>query len=416
MSDFTVKSGTTAKLGRIEGELKVGRNVTITAESGRKVVVTEGAYFEGPVNIDCDFECQSMRVEGRGYGPGGDVVVRGDLTVHSTADLNATVRVQGGVSCDDLDVGGHLETGALSSKRVRVGGHMKVRGTLESKVVDVGGHMTVLGAVNITDLRVGGHVEVGGGMIGGAIKVRGHFKTTKKLDYGHLEVFGNTVFPGGCSGESLTSMGRVEFEGDTACKELDIKGSAWVQGDCTSEKVEVNGKLGVRGSLTSEALVVLGSTDLKGQLTCETVHVSGKLVSDRVIASGLVEVVGEVLTAHGTKGKDIVVGPGSRISGPLVGGQVDVGKEFEIGGGVWAKVWPGALSTIGKMTRVDDVYGKVVKIWRYSSAKRVFAESVELGNDSYVDKITFTKELKLPSNYRLGEEATKTSKLPEPPL
>jgi len=416
MSDLVVKSGSTAKLGRVEGDLKVGRSVTITAESGSRVVVTEGAHFEGPVRIECDFECQSMSVEGRGYGPGGDVVVNGDLVVHGTADLNAAVRVNGTVTCDDLDVGGHFESGSLTSKRVRVGGHMKVNGSLDSKSVDVGGHMTIAGTVRIADLRVGGHTEVGGGEITGEIKVRGHFRTTKRLSYGSLQVFGNTVFPAGCSGESLIAMGRIEFDGDTSCRALDVKGSALVRGNCTAENARVNGKLEVRGSLSSKTLEVFGTSELKEQLTCESLRVSGRLAAEKVLAGAKAEIVGELLTSRGTKAAAILVGTGSRVSGPLVGDEVDIGKDIEFGGGAWGNVWPGRWSTVGRPTRVDDVYGKVVKIWRYSTAKKVFADSVEVGIDSYVDRIVYTKDVKLPSRYRIGEPAKKTDKLPDTPL
>jgi len=419
MSDFVVKSGAAVKLGKVEGELKVGRNVTIAAESGDKVVVTGGAHFEGPVRIDCDFECASMTVEGKGFGPGGDVVVLGDLTVHGAADLNASVRVEGVVRCDELDVGGHFESSALTSGRVRVGGHMKIKGRLESKTVDVGGHMSVSDAVNITDLRVGGHAEVGGGSISGEIKVRGHFKTTRKLTYGQLKVFGNMVFPAGCVGESLAALGRVEFDGDTTCRALNVKGSAWVKGNCTSENVEVNGKLDVNGSLTSKKLEILGTTEVKGQLVSDAVRVGGRLVADRVLANEKIEIVGEVLTTKGVKAKTAIIGRGSRVSGQIVGDQIDVGKEIEIAdfsGGVWEQISPGRWSTIGKMTRVDDVYGKVVKIWRYSRAKKVFAESVEMGVDAMADKVVYTNDLVLPSRYRIEEQATKATRLPDPPL
>jgi len=246
--------------------------------------------------------------------------------------------------------------------------------------------------------------------------VRGHFKTTKKLAYGRLQVFGNMVFPAGCSGESLKATGRVEFEGDTSCKELDVNGSAWVHGDCVSENVNVNGKLSVSGSLTTKKLEVLGTSELKGQLACDELRVSGRLVAEKAFAGDRAEIVGEVLTTHGLKAKAVMVGLGSRVSGPLVGDEIDVGKQIEVGSGAWGKVWPGTWSTIGGMTRVDDLYGRVVKIWRYSSAKKVFAESVEVGVDSHVDKIVYTKDLKLPSKYHMGEEATRTDRLPDPPL
>ena len=125
---------------------------------------------------------------------------------------------------------------------------------------------------------------------------------------------------------------------------------------------------------------------------------------------------GEVITSRGTKAKATIVGRGSRVSGPLVGDEIDVGKEIDIGDGIWGQLSRGRWSTIGQMTRVDDVYGKVVKIWRYSRAKNVYAESLELGAGAMVDKIAYTRELKSPSSYRIEGQATRTTRLPDPPL
>ena len=43
MADVELRAGAVAKLQRVEGELRAGRNVTIRAEPGGRVVVTGGA-------------------------------------------------------------------------------------------------------------------------------------------------------------------------------------------------------------------------------------------------------------------------------------------------------------------------------------------------------------------------------------
>ncbi len=413
MSDYTVRAGTIAKLGRIDGELKVGRNARIEAESGRKVEVTEGAYFEGPVTIDCDFECKFLRVEGRGFGPGGDVLVHGDLTVHESADMNAAVKVDGKITTGALDVGGHLASGSVTTKRFRVGGHVTISGGLIAEDVDVGGHMKVSDQVEIDNLRVGGHAEVGGGTIKGEIKVHGQFTTTKKLDYGQVNVYGNIKLPAGSNGQRLTASGRVEFEGDQSCESLEINGSGRVAGAYRGENVKVNGRFEVSGPLTlSKELDVYGAAEVKGDLSCDALEVAGKLTAVSVDAGSTAKIAGGAVAPRGLKARSVIVGLGSRVVGPIVGEEVEVGKELSLGGGLWS----GVFSSIGKMTAVDDVHGKVVRIGRYARAKRIFAESVEMENGSIAEEITYTKDLRLPMNFHLTKPAVRVGVLPQPPF
>ena len=130
MTDVTIRQGETAKLGRVDGDLKVGKGARIAAESGDRVVVTGTAHFDGRAAIDCNFQCRTMRLEGRGWGPGGDVAVHGDLEVTESADLDASVRVTGAIVGGELDIGGHLRSGPVRSTRLRVGGHLEVGGQL----------------------------------------------------------------------------------------------------------------------------------------------------------------------------------------------------------------------------------------------------------------------------------------------
>ncbi len=62
MTDQVVKRGETVKLGRVEGDLHVGRKATIKADSGGKVVVTGDIVFDGGATVDCSLECNAVDV------------------------------------------------------------------------------------------------------------------------------------------------------------------------------------------------------------------------------------------------------------------------------------------------------------------------------------------------------------------
>jgi len=412
MPETIVRAGTRAKLGTVDGDLGVGRNAIISAEFGRKVAVTGDAHFEGPVTINCDFECKTMRVEGRGFGPGGDVVINGNLTVQEGADIDASATVKGTVHAAVMDVGGHLTSESLSTKRLRVGGHLKAKGKLEAEEVDVGGHMTIVDEVAITNLRVGGHAEVGGGHISGETRVRGHLSTTRKLSFGRLQVFGNMVLPAGSSGDSLSAMGKVEFVGDSSCKELEVTGTTKARGDLTTEKVEVKGTLEVSGTFHSSRLQVWGTAVVGGPLECEDLAVGGKIEAESVTASDRVNIVGQART-KGLRSKTVVVGKGSKVVGPIIADSVEVGSEADLGS-MWGLPW--WRGTFGSMTTVEDVYGKEVRIGTQSKARRVFGETITMEEGSMADEVFYTKEVNLPRKFFVAKQPVKTAKLPEPPF
>jgi cytoskeletal protein CcmA (bactofilin family) len=413
-TEVGVKQGTTARLAMVEGNLRAGRKATIMAESGNKVVITGTAYFEGPVDIECDFECGGMRVEGRGFGPSGNVVVKGDLLVRGDLEIDASADVRGTIAAERIDVGGHLESLGITAKGVRVGGHMKIMGPVKAEDIDVGGHTRVGGNVDIANLRVGGHAEIGGGSIKGEIKVRGHFLTSGRLDYGSIQVYGHLTLPAGSSGEALTAHGKVEFEGSALCKALQVDGVARAGGDLTTENLKVNGKLDVRGSLkVKEKLEVFGSAETKKQVECGSVTVGGRLIADRVVASGTADIGGEVWVGQGLKANNVAIRTGSRIKGPVVGEFVDVGRGLMFGG-FWANV--STTHTLGKLTRVEDVHGREVRVERYSQAKRIYGETVRMQAGSMAVEVTYTKEADISEGVHLEKAPKKVDQLPEAPL
>ena len=414
MPDQIVDPGSTAKLGSIKGDLRVGRRATILAESGSKVTVGGTAYFEGPVTIGCDFECGSMRVEGRGFGPSGNVLVGGNLVAHGSVEIDASAEVRGSVTAERVDIGGHLQSSGVDSKGVRVGGHMQTKGVLRAEDVDVGGHLTVTEGVDIANLRVGGHAEIAGGTVRGEIKVRGHFRTSAKLSYGTVQVYGHFALPDGSSGERLTAYGRVEFEGDAHCDVLEVNGVARAAGDLEVTKLKVNGRFEAKGSLkVTENLEVLGSAEVKGGVECGALEVGGRLVAERIGTSGRAELGGQVWTSRGMKAAEVVVGAGSRVNGPISAGSVEIGKGL-VYGGFWTQV--SALHTLGHPTRVDDVYGKDVRIERYSQAKRIFGETVRMSAGSMADEVSYSKEADISEGVHLEKPPKKIDRLPDAPF
>jgi len=418
MGDTVVKGGATARLGTVEGGLRVGRKARIIAESGNKVLVTGDASFEGPVTIDCDFECGSLRVEGRGWGPGGDFAVRGNLAVNGSAGIDASVRVDGGVRAADLDVAGHLRSGPLESKRLRVGGHLTTAGSLKAETVDVGGHATVTGDVDLAGMKVGGHVDIGGGKIAGEATVRGHLKASRKLEYGRLRVYGRLRLPAGSSGEFLRALGKAEFEGGVHCNSLVVEGVGEAGGGCTADDVKVNGRLEVLGPLKAAGSLEVNGTLRAKDVQCGGLVSSGMLAAASVCVVGDAELAGEVETSRGLKANAITVMKGSGCKGPLVGERIVVGGSGFVMAN-WERRWAGqtaAARVIGRMTSVEDLHGSEVVVGSNSRCGGIFANRVELGKGCVVGRVTYVESFKMSGTSYQHEPSVKASRLPDRPL
>ncbi len=414
MGDTRVPHGASVKLGRVEGDLLVGRKATIKAESGRKVVVMGDVIFDGGATIDCNLECDAIEVK-TALHTGGTIKVNGDLTVSQEVDVADSLEVTGTAAAEGFDVGGHLKAGSVVSNRVRVGGHLRVRGSLESETVDVAGHLSALGKVKVVDLHVGGHAEVGGGTISGSIQVRGHIEAKSALEYGELQTYGRVILPADSKGDRLSVLGRVKFDGDASCKVIEVKGAAEAKGDLSTDEIDVLGMLRVSGSLmVSKELKVVGIADVHERVECQRLAVEGRLSAEKVLVVEEADVSGELRTVLGMKSSTITIRRGARVTGPLVGDQVEVGEKP--GFGQWPSAWSEVRQRIGQMTNVEDVYGRSVRIGSYSQARRVFGEEVQMENGSVAAQVTYTRDLKLTPNHYIHQPPQKTAKLPDPPL
>jgi len=415
MPDVRVDRGSTAKLDGVEGELEVASNSRITAARGGRVTVTGGAHFEGNADVDCDFECDSLRVDR------GKLTVSGNLTVHEGLDVAHTVEASGTISAHDIDVGGKMFARSVScGGSVRVGGLLDVKETLEAESVEVGGKVAVSGAVKLTDLGVGGKADVGGGSIKGHTQVGGVFESTTPLEFGELQVYGRCALPAGCVGKKLSTFGKLTVEGNLACDQVDVGGITTVRGDLSASDVLVNGKLEVSGSLSVKgALETNGSCELGGELKGTDLRVGGRLRACKALLSNQADIAGEVETREGLRGKSVIIRAGTRCRGPLMGERVELGMSV-LTVVNWSTHWMGQSMTmrgIGKMTDAEDIYGVEVVLGSNSRCKRIFADKVEVSDGCVVDQVTYTEELRRGSGrVFFTHPAVKVTELPPFPL
>lgn len=413
-----VNRGETKKLRRVDGDLKVGKNATIEALEGNSVVVTGDAYFDGAAELNCDFQCDSLRV-----GGGGVLKVRGNLTVLKKLDVVHSIEADGFVKAEDIDVGGKIYAKSIECKNMRSGGVVEAIESLIAENVNVGGKVLARRNVQITNLDVGGRADVGGGSITGNIRVGGRFEGRSKLEFGDLQVFGHTTFGDSCKGRRMSTFGKVSAASDLECEEIDIEGVTEIHGNCIAKKVEVNGKLDVHGSLiSSESVEIYGTADVQRELKSASLRIGGKFRGCRISRaeiSGDIDLAGAVETLKGLQGNFVVIRSGSRVSGPIVGNLVEVGKSGLVVAN-WNKKWAGqiaAIHMIGKMTRVEDVYGKEVHLGASSQSGKVYADVVEVSVGTMADEILYTTELRGPVEKSYFQHPPrKVSEVPVPPI
>jgi cytoskeletal protein CcmA (bactofilin family) len=414
MADVHVDKGSVARLGRVEGELTVGRGARITAADGGKVVVTGGAHFQGDAQLDCDFECDALVVDM------GELKVAGDLTVAKGMDVAHSVKATGEVRAGEIAVGGKMVAGSVScATRVGVGGLVDVAKTLEADVLDVAGKVEIGGRAKLKDLSVGGLARVGGGAISGNARVGGLFESSEPLQFGQLQVYGRCKLPAGCRGKKVSTWGKLDVDGDLECEDMDIGGVADIGGSCRSGKVRVNGKLDVRGSLSAtESLDSLGSCVVEGDFSGGELHVGGRFKAAKALVEKA-QIAGEVETVQGIKAQEVLVGSGSKVRGPIVGGRVELSVS-KLPFADWNANWMGqvvSMRLVGRMTNAEDVYADEVVLGPGTRCRNIFAKIVELGKGSIATRVTYTQELRQGHNLvHLEKPSDKVETLPRFPL
>lgn len=332
MSNTSVKRGSTVRLGRVEGELKVGNNAKIETSSGNEklVVVSEGAYFEGSAEVNCSLECKTLKV---GYRGRQSLRIDGNLTAHKKLEIGESIEVLGTIEAEEIEVIGKIRARSIKCERFNALGNAQVIGNLDCDVMEIS-------------------------------------KVTK------------------------------------------------IQGNCVAKTVGVNGELRLQGTLESaESVVIYGSADVSQVIKSPSLKIGGKFRALRAEVGGEIDLTGEAETEQGLLGNIVIIATGSKCRGPIVGDRVEVGKS----GVVLAdrrNSWAGQsfkIRVIGKGTRVEDVYGKVVRLGASSQCNNVYSEIVEFEQGAVANQVQYTGEIRGPiQTGHFQRTPRKVTKLPIP--
>ena len=435
MSDLRIPRGQTVKLDKVDGDLRIGNNVTIQASDGKKVTVAKGVHLEGKAFVDCDLECDSLESEvfvstlkQANWGSNrarleltgrysGKIEVNGNLTVHKKLNVSHSVKVTGAINAEDIDVGGKILAAAITCSYMRVGGYAQIDGLFEAKTVEVGGKVYAPNIVKLGDLRVGGEAQVGGGSITGIINVGGHFTAETTLEFGELQIYGRGHLPANCTGKKISANGRLTVDGNIICNKLEIGGFVSVEGDCNAGKVEVGGKFQVSGSLTAtEGVEGYGHIEIAGNFESETLHIGGKFEANRATTKEDAILSGKIVTKQGLKANSIIVKSGTKCDGSLIAKQIEVGKSQDMGYGTWGSMWQGKWAIGWGSAVTQDLYAHEVVIGPMSKVGRVFADIVKLEQGSAAQQVVYTSELEADYTVGICETPKKVTVLPAPPF
>ena len=154
MGDVSVDRGATAKLGHVEGDLRVGQEARIEPED-KVIQVTGRISCDGDAEFHGSLSCSEfsarhgkIRIEGDLNAKGevkvddGQLAIDGSLEA-TTVTVDKALKIGGNARADDFDVGGVLEVGGtISGKKVDVGGSFKVQEQPMSKRLTSGAPST----------------------------------------------------------------------------------------------------------------------------------------------------------------------------------------------------------------------------------------------------------------------------------
>ena len=408
MGDVSVSRGTTAKLGQVEGDLKIGHAGRIEPEyktiqvTGRVVCDGDAEFLGGLSCSEFSARYGKIRIEGDLNAKGEVRVEEGQLAIDgsleaTTVSVDKALRIGGNARADDFDVGGVLEVkGTISGKKVDVGGSFKVQGTAEVEEIDVGGTVDIAGLVKAAKLDVGGLARIGGGEVSKDVDVGGKFESTKPLKFTKIDVGGLATLVEGGEGGDVDVGGKFESKADLSFSSLDVGGMASISGNGKGVEVDVGGLLRVSGSLTLERdLDIGGRAYIGAELRLDSLDVGGSMEADQIIAQKSIEVGGDLKTIKGATGDTVELGHGSRASGPIIAREVRIRHD-------------------GK---VEDVYADKLELEHGSRARNLyFREGVIEAGVTVEGEVLYTDTIEVSGDVRFAKPASKVGDLPKPPL
>ena len=413
VTDVSVPKGGTLRLGQVNGDLRVGQHGRVEAESGL-IQVSGRVLCQGDAEFLGHLSCSRFSAL-ESWGFGGKIGIRGDLKCTGDIDVGGgqlvidgsleaskvsvdkTLQIGENASAEDFDVGGILEVGGtIKGKRVDVGGSFKARGAVEVDEVDVGGSVDITGLVKCAKLDVGGIARVGGGEVSQDVDVGGKFESVKPLKFSKLDVGGLATLREGGAGGDVDVGGKFDSGGDLSFNTIDVGGAASINGNGKGVSVDVGGLLRVSGNLTLEKNLDIGGRAYIGaELRLDSLDVGGSMEANQIIAENKVEVGGDLKTIKGAKADYIILGHGSRASGPIIARAVSTGHGCN----------------------VEDVYAEKLELDHGSRARSLYFGEGVINSGSHIEgEVLYTESIDASPDVRFAKPPSKVSELPKPPL
>src|SRR5213592_1179929 len=183
MGDISILKGATAKLGRVEGDLRIGQGERAESE-GAVIEVTGRVICEGEAEFQGSLSCSEFSARGA-WGSGGKIKILGDLKASGEVRVeNGQLSIDGSLDAASVNIDKALWVGGNArADDFDVGGVLEVRGNIMGKKVDVGGSVDIAGLVRCSQLDVGGMARIGGGEVSKDVDVGGKFESTKPLKF-----------------------------------------------------------------------------------------------------------------------------------------------------------------------------------------------------------------------------------------
>ena len=219
MTDLNVPRASTVKVGRVDGNLRLGDGARVQPEASAPIEVSGEVWCEGDARFEGALRCARFQARDGRVEVLGDMtckseveVKRGDLQITGvleagSVEVDARLTVGKSAKADRFEVGGTLEIGeSITARKVDVGGSFRVKGTANVEDTDVGGRIEVEGQVKISRLDAGGSAQVGGGDVD-KVDVGGSFSSTGPLKFSTIDVGGTVSLEKG--GEK--SPGPLDF-------------------------------------------------------------------------------------------------------------------------------------------------------------------------------------------------------------
>ncbi|MEM2452325.1 MAG: hypothetical protein QW481_05010, partial [Candidatus Methanomethylicia archaeon] len=233
-------------------------------------------------------------------------------------------------------------------------------------------------------------LEVKSIYVGGKLESHGYIK------FDTINVGGSLKIIEGCEGEKVIVGGKMVVEGPTKIKSMDIGGKADIRGNFTGDNVKIGGKMEVNGWIKiSGGISVGGIIRVNEDVDVKWLEVGGKVKARSIIAEEYIDVGGEIETDNGAKAKIIKLGKRGKAKGPLIGGEIHLGRESE----------------------VEDIYAENLVMGSESEAENIYVKTAVIRDECTIHgKIYYTEKIEVGRNVHLTFEPQKVQELPKPPL